>query len=482
MNHPTTSKQNDHEDDHDKEISDLNLSAYCDESVLELMDNPFNPNTSVCRLRTDYKYNGFDSSMGSTWIYPTNYPVRQYQFNISRVSLFKNTLVRSFRLIAKNGKQINQCTRGLGSVFFSLFFQVVLPTGLGKTFIASVVMYNIFRWYPKGKVIFMAPTRPLVAQQINACYQIMGFPKDETVELTGKQNKKIRAIAWQTKRVFYCTPQVVWSDMNDNEINFPIADIKLIVVDEAHKAKGKYAYTEVVQSIWSRNKMFRVLALSATPGRVIKDVAEVVQNLLISNIEVRRENSIDVAPYVFKKNIKTIVVPLNDYLNGVRNRLLSLIEPYVKNLSDHQVISGGISNLTKAWLLFDRGKFRENTLTNRHPQQSNIMSDFSVCIGMYHALELLERHGIRVFLNYFDESGSGNAAEEKFFVMKDSNIRQFINDVRAESSIVPISDQDMSFYGGNVSIVDSETIDFGHPKFEILQKCLLEHFEVSEMQ
>lgn len=314
----------------------------------------------------------------------------------------------------------------------------------------------------------MAPTRPLVAQQIDACYQIMGFSKEETVELTGKQNKKNRAMAWKSKRVFYCTPQVVWSDINDNEINFPINNIKLIVVDEAHKAKGKYAYTEVVQSIWSRNKLFRVLALSATPGRVLKDVAEVVQNLLISNIEVRRESSIDVAPYVFKKNIKTIVVPLGEYLSGIKQRLQSLVEPYVKNLSDNQVISGTVNSLTKAWLLFDRGKFREATLTNRYPNQSNIMSDFGVCIAMYHALELLERHGIRVFLNYFDESGSGSNPDEKYFVMKDSKIRQLISEVRSNSNIVPISDYDMT-----------ESINFGHPKFEILQKCLLEHFQVN---
>lgn len=40
--------------------------------------------------------------------------------------------------------------------------------GLGKTFIAAVVMYNYYRWFPLGKLIFMAPTKPLVAQQV--CY------------------------------------------------------------------------------------------------------------------------------------------------------------------------------------------------------------------------------------------------------------------------------------------------------------------------
>ena len=77
--------------------------------------------------------------------YPTNYPVREYQLQIVGDALFKNTLVS-------------------------------LPTGLGKTFIAAVVMFNYYRWFPAGKVIFMAPTRPLVTQQIGACHDIVGIP------------------------------------------------------------------------------------------------------------------------------------------------------------------------------------------------------------------------------------------------------------------------------------------------------------------
>lgn len=79
-------------------LSDLDLSALCDESVLQLLDEPFDENPNLSKLRTDFKYSGFDSNMGTTWIYPTNYPVRQYQFNISRVSLFKNTLVRKKKI------------------------------------------------------------------------------------------------------------------------------------------------------------------------------------------------------------------------------------------------------------------------------------------------------------------------------------------------------------------------------------------------
>lgn len=123
-------------------------------------------------------------------------------------------------------------------------------------------MYNIYRWYPRGKIIFMAPARPLVAQQVTACYDIMGIPQDDTVEITGRQTKKKRHEWWSTKRVFFATPQAVVSDLLSPEHNFPIDDIKLVVIDEAHKAKGKYAYVDVIQMISERNKCFRVLALT----------------------------------------------------------------------------------------------------------------------------------------------------------------------------------------------------------------------------
>lgn len=57
----------------------------------------------------------------TTWIYPSNMPEREYQFQMVRSCLVANTLVS-------------------------------LPTGLGKTFIAAVVMYNFWRWFPQAKV------------------------------------------------------------------------------------------------------------------------------------------------------------------------------------------------------------------------------------------------------------------------------------------------------------------------------------------
>lgn len=134
----------------EKNLQLENPSCFQAHSVSENIDLP--PTPSCGRIYPDFP--GFDSSSAKVWIYPTNYPIREYQLKISEAALFQNTLV-------------------------------CLPTGLGKTFIASVVMYNFYRWYPSGKIVFMAPTKPLVAQQIEACYKVMGIPQAHMAELTG---------------------------------------------------------------------------------------------------------------------------------------------------------------------------------------------------------------------------------------------------------------------------------------------------------
>ena len=114
---------------------------------------------------------GFDETKGDTWIYPTNLPLRDYQFNIAQKALYNNTLV-------------------------------CLPTGLGKTFIAAVLMYNFYRWYPGGRIVFMAPTKPLVAQQIEACFKVMGIPQSDMSEMTGtrEMNKKLTLFEYFASR------------------------------------------------------------------------------------------------------------------------------------------------------------------------------------------------------------------------------------------------------------------------------------------
>lgn len=143
----------------------------------------------------------YDSEAIKTWIYPvkTSHPERVYQFNIARKALFTNTLVS-------------------------------LPTGLGKTFIAAVVIYNFYRWFPEGKIVFLAPTKPLVHQQISACRSIMGISSDRMASLTGDQLPEMRKLSWDKQRIFFMTPECFKNDLNRGSA--PTKKVVLVVVDE----------------------------------------------------------------------------------------------------------------------------------------------------------------------------------------------------------------------------------------------------------
>ena len=96
------------------------------------------------------------------------------------------------------------------------------------------------------------------------------------------------------------TPQTLTNDLKSG-----IADPKrivLVVVDEAHRATGGYAYVEVVKFLRRFNQSFRVLALTATPGSTVESVQAVVDGLDIARVEIRTEQSLDIREYVHARN------------------------------------------------------------------------------------------------------------------------------------------------------------------------------------
>ncbi|KAH7883909.1 P-loop containing nucleoside triphosphate hydrolase protein [Phlebopus sp. FC_14] len=227
------------------------------------------------------------------WIYPLNQPKRDYQFNIVKHCLYENTLV-------------------------------ALPTGLGKTFIAGVVMLNFYRWFPEGKLVFVAPTKPLVAQQIDACHRICGIPGRDAIELTGNNARDYRSRMWQEKRLFYMTPQTLINDLASE--NCDPRDIILTVIDEAHKGTGNYAYAQVIRFLMVKNPHFRVLALTATPGSTPEAIQAIIDSLHISRIEIRDERSLDLREYMHHKEIKQHVIKMSSEILLFQHQLKAIME------------------------------------------------------------------------------------------------------------------------------------------------------------
>ena len=324
----------------------------------------------------------------TNWIYPFNekYPERKYQLEITKSALMENTLVS-------------------------------LPTGLGKTLIAAVVMYNYYNWFPTGKVLFLAPTRPLVTQQIQACFQIVSLPEKHTAEMSGKLKPTQRQQLWNNKRVFYSTPQTLLKDLqqhNHHQINHQTnqpqtltwaKNVVCLIFDEAHKATGNYAYTQVIPLLEQHGAKFRILGLSATPGTTLQHVQEVIYNLRISNIQVRLEHDKDVMPYIHTKHTQTIYVPPSIQTSGIEQLVQQIISPLLQQLKQQNAIPPHIIRSIDTVKPFTiRKAFLEYTNNNNNNSTKKTLTIvFLLLEGLLHAKMALRESGMEMAYKRFRE-------------------------------------------------------------------------------
>ena len=166
---------------------------------------------------------------------------------------------------------------------------ICVPTGMGKTFIASVVLHNYLEFFPTGAVVFMAPTRPLVQQQIKACCVSIGLhAARDALMLTGEDQVETRRELWQTRRLIFCTPHILRNDLKSGLVDG--RRIVLAIFDEAHHAASEGdPYAEVAKLLREAGSVFRTLALSATAGVDLPAVQRMVDLLHISQVELLTE-------------------------------------------------------------------------------------------------------------------------------------------------------------------------------------------------
>ncbi|XP_074371460.1 LOW QUALITY PROTEIN: DEAD-box ATP-dependent RNA helicase FANCM-like [Apium graveolens] len=391
------------------DFSNVSYSSYrC--SVVEESDNN--------RIR-------IDPEAAKTWIYPVNVPLRDYQFAITKTSLFSNTLV-------------------------------TLPTGLGKTLIAAVVMYNYFRWFPEGKIVFTAPSKPLVMQQIEACHNIVGIPQEWTIDLTGEMSPIKRVSFWEAKRVFFVTPQVLEKDIESGKCL--VERIVCLVIDEAHRATGNYAYCVVVRKLMADNVQLRILALSATPGSKQTNIQKIIDNLQISTLEYRNESDHDVLPYVHEKKIELIKVAMGQDVVDVDNLLSEVISHICKKLSSLGVLRIRDSQtLSPVELLTAKEKFLEappgNVPQTRHGE---ISGDFFLLLKLVHMRKLLTNYGM------------GPALE-----MLEDNLKE-------KGNLLNRLNRSEAFQKFKILMQQSSCTGASSPKLSKMLEVLIDHFKTSD--
>jgi ERCC4-related helicase len=293
---------------------------------------------------------------------------------------------------------------------------VILPTGLGKTAVALLVaasrLYN-----EKGKVLMLAPTKPLVEQHLRYFerYLLVKSAGDSItspfVMFTGEAPPPERTADWERAMVILATPQVIKNDVIAGR--YTLNDVTLMIVDECHRAVGNYAYVFLAQRYLSTADKPLLLAMTASPGGAQEKVQEVCLNLGIEHVETRTENDPDVSPYVFERDLEYINIDLPPELKAAIQVINTLIEERLALLASLHFTVPKRDKLTMKALNAINAQIQQR-IANRDPAGYSAASVYAECMKLKHAVTLAESQGSEVVKGYLakliaEGTGSGGS-------------------------------------------------------------------------
>jgi len=304
---------------------------------------------------------------------------------------------------------------------------VVLPTGLGKTIIGILLIANILKKYPDSKILILAPTRPLVWQHKDSCIKFFNIDLERINPLTGKNSPDKRILLFKDSKIIISTPQVIKNDLERGRYN--LKHVSLIIFDEAHRTKGKYAYKFISDEYMNSCSDPLILGLTASPGKDYDYIQQLCNNLYIENIIFKTHDDSDVKDYIydidtFLENVELSgpLLEIAEVWNHLFKKFLNffidrnLINPYKNYYSklDFLRISQDLTLSLKYEKCLDREELEEeylDLLFYESPKiidivrenKLNIQSIFSYCsscISILHAKDLLETQDISLFHSF----------------------------------------------------------------------------------
>ncbi|MHA1932540.1 MAG: DEAD/DEAH box helicase [Promethearchaeota archaeon] len=333
---------------------------------------------------------------------------------------------------------------------------VVIPTGLGKTIIALMLAVHRLTEKPNSKVIFLAPTKPLVNQHYKSFLNLTLLPPDSLQSLTGTIPPEKRKLTWNQTRVAFMTPQVLQNDLISGL--YSIKDVSLIIFDECHRAVGDYAYCFIAKKYRENVSSNQILGLTASPGSTQEKIYEIKENLFIDHLEIRTDKDIDVKPYVQKVDNQWIKIKLPKDFMEIKKGLEEKLRNIYRWLKEKDLIkSFDINKITRKDLL------QLNTIINRRISASrdenekfdmfNAKKLQANAIRISHMLELLETQGVHALKDYIVKN------EEK---IKNNTANKSLRELFADREIKKVKRQ------------TNELISRGvvHPKLEKLKELL----------
>ena len=284
---------------------------------------------------------------------------------------------------------------------------VILPTGLGKTIIAAMVAAHRVMKFPESKILFLAPTRPLVVQHCSTFLKILK-PSDMAV-LTGKDSFKKRFELWQKNRFIFATPQTI---ENDIYRGLSLENVSLLIIDECHRSVGNYSYVTIAQEYMKKARNPLILGLTASPSSDKETINEIVKNLFIERIEAKTEKDRDVREYVKKVEVEWVKVELPEEFKAIKKSLEDMLKERLLELKNRGYLTSfSPKEVSRRELLEVQSKIRsEISAGNDLYEDASIVAE---AIKLNYGIELLETQGLYSLHKYLEKLEKERAKSSK---------------------------------------------------------------------
>ncbi len=113
-----------------------------------------------------------------------------------------------------------------------------------------------------------------------------------------------------------------------------------MIFDECHRAKKKYAYTEVADAYVEDSPHPMILGLTASPGADEETIRDVSDSLSAEHVEARTKDDPDIAPYVNEIEVEKRFVQLPDSHERVKKKLRSMLDWRLEKLHEAGFLTG----------------------------------------------------------------------------------------------------------------------------------------------
>ncbi len=304
---------------------------------------------------------------------------------------------------------------------------VVIPTGMGKT--ASAILLAAQRLNKVGgKVMVLAPTRPLVEQHKKTFSRFMEIAEEDMKIFTGKTPPSQREREYRKATMVFATPQVIQNDIIAGRFDF--SDYTLLVLDECHRGVKDYPYPFIAKFYIKQAEDPKILGLTASPGGTKDKIDCVCRNLFFDSVEIRTEEDGDVGPYVQKINMEWKMVELPEEFKEVHKLVSEALKQRYRKLKEMELTD--TVDLRKRDLLQMQARIRSiiSKCASPNPAIFHGLSTLAEALKIEHALNLLETQGSKPLLEYFRRMK--DAAERG----KTKAVRRVMNDPRIETAFI----------------------------------------------